>query len=119
MKKLTRDEIKNILKNADTILPLVEPNFIIEVQIFSNREIQGKEGKYIVPIILRVKFQYDENRTPNTARIFHAELIENLEEVLDIWGSVWRAEDRMEVPTEYFLNNPFELHALEKPLNIA
>lgn len=44
MKKLTRNEIKNILKNADAILPLVEPNFIIEAQIFSNREIQGKEG---------------------------------------------------------------------------
>lgn len=119
MKKLTKDEIQNILKNADAILPLVEPNFIIEVQIFSNREIQGKEGKYIVPIILRVKFQYDENWTPNTARIFHTELIENLEEVLEIWGNVGELEDTMEVPTEYFLNNPFELYALENPIDVA
>lgn len=116
MKKLTKDEMKNILKNADAILPLAEKNCIREVRIFSNREI---EGKYTVPMILRVKFQYDENWTPNTARIFHAELIENLEEVLDIWGTVGELEDMMEVPTEYFLNNPFELYALENPIDVA
>lgn len=119
MKKLTKDEMQNILKNADAILPLAEQNCIREVRIFSNREIEGKEGKYTVPIILRVKFQYDENWTPNTARIFHTELIENLEEVLDIWGTVGELEDMMEVPTEYFLNNPFELYALENPIDVA
>ena len=119
MKKLTRDEMENILKNANPILPLAEENFIREVRIFSNREIEGKENRYTVPIILRVKFQYDENWTPNTSRIFHAELIENLEEVLDIWGTVGELQDIMEVPTEYFLNNPFELYALENPLDVA